>query len=271
MTPLTALIAVEWRRLWARPGARLGLFAAGMLGGLFVALTFALRQSGAVLNGDPIFADATAAWAVGWALWFRNAGLFPGWMALLAVAASAGDLETHVVRDDLMRPIRRRDAVLARFVALLGWSAATTAATLAVAAALGIPAFGLGVGWVGWVRAAALSLLGDALVAAFALAAGFATGRSLGALTALLTGALTCVGAAVLVFVGRLGVSAVGTGNPAFETVLNLAGTVLPQAAWAGWWGAEHAFDPIRGVAAVAWVALGLSAAAMALQRRQLT
>lgn len=271
MTPLSALIAVESRRLWARPGARLGLFAAAMLGGLFVALTFAMKTSGATLNGESIFADATALWAVGWVLWFRNAGLFPGWMALLAVSSSAGDLETHVIRDDLMRPIRRRDVVLARFVALLGWSAATTAATLAAAAVLGVPAFGLGVGALGWVRAAALSLLGDALVASFALAAGFATGRSLGALTALLSGALAFVGAAVAVFLGKLGATAMGTANPALETALNLAGTVLPQAAWAGWWGAEHALDPIRAVAALAWVAVGLSAAAVALQRRQLT
>jgi ABC-type transport system involved in multi-copper enzyme maturation permease subunit len=255
---LPAIVWAELRKLLSRPVARVALLvlvAVALLGPL--ALRFA-AESAVSVNGQDMGAtlDRSVANGLRWGLVVRGFFAAQFLIAMLGSVSLAGELQARTLRDDLVRSVARWQVLLAKWLALCGWSAASLLAHGVVASVVGLlalPATGetqlqhvaLGAGGM-W--------LAECSFAAVTLAVASLTRSVPGTLVALVLflvferfGTWAAWGLRSLMSLG-------GNEPPAAFAVLQFA----PSAAWSGWsellGGATPTWQP--WVALLGWTAL---------------
>lgn len=168
------LWSAETRKLLTRSSARLGLVLAMGIGVLGPMLLRFFSDTEFELNGAPtamatfLFPraehDATGGQFV--TLRLRNQLLFPLLLMWLTAASFAGEYRSGTLREDLLRPVRRGQVLLAKWGALLAWSGLSLTLAWVASAASGALLFGLEGQWLPLVSGYVASLACDAMLAA---------------------------------------------------------------------------------------------------------
>jgi hypothetical protein len=243
----------ETRKLFSRPSARAALVVAALLGaaGPFFMRFFA--GAGITVNGGDLALDVSAPNAVRWALVMRGFFVAQGFLALLAVASLAGELQAHTLREDLARDVSRRTVLLAKWGALATFAVAWLTVQWVVASLLGLalhPATG-GAEWgdvaLGYVAAFAA----DVSFAGMALAFAAVLRSPTAALLALVLGVVLEWFLGQVLWLAR----ELALANPemlgSLTTIVSLA-PYFPSAAWSVW---SDVANGAPGLAA-SWAAL---------------
>ncbi|MEQ1507560.1 MAG: ABC transporter permease [Myxococcota bacterium] len=140
---LPALIVAETRKLLSRPLARVGIVLSIGLGAAAPFLLWMAAHSGIQVNESDLGAsiDLSAPGALKAAMYLRNLLAAQIVLSVLAAASFAGELQTHTLREDLVRPVPRWAVLAAKWAALCGWSVVSIVGQVAVGTAVGA-AFG---------------------------------------------------------------------------------------------------------------------------------
>ncbi len=131
------LVIAEMRKLQSRFAARLGWVAMALLGFLPPAFMWLVGDASFEVNGQPQAIDLSAANGVRWALTVRNFYVAQALLLVLGAASVAGEYQQRTLREDLLRPVPRAGVLLAKWVALAGWSAVALAVQWVVAVLAG--------------------------------------------------------------------------------------------------------------------------------------
>ncbi len=243
----------ETRKLFSRPSARVALVLAALIGALGPLFMRFFGGAGITVNGGELALDLSAPNAVRWALVMRGFFVAEGFLALLAVATLAAELQAHTLREDLARDVGRRTVLLAKWAALSMFAAAWLAVQWTVACLLGLvlhPATG-GAEWTDVALGYLAALATDVSFAAMALAFAAVLRSPAAALLALLLGVVLERALGWVLWLGREFALA-NPELPAWLTALVSVGPYLPSAAWSVW---TDVANGLSGEAA-SWAAL---------------
>lgn len=255
MTGFGAVLWAELRKLLSRPIARVALIAMVALGVLGPGLLWLLAHSGIEWNGADLSTtlDACGANGLRWGLVLRNFLFAQIVLSVLASVSFAGELQSHTLREDLVRPVPRWVVLGAKWLALCAWSLVSLAAQAAVGAGVGLVALGV-TGQTEWGQvglAFGATWLAEASVALVALAVAATVRTVAGAFVILVTFLLFERFATWAAWALR-GLMSMGEGGaPAiFELI-----PFTPSSAWSGWselaLGTDPSWQP--WVALLAW------------------
>lgn len=234
--PSAALVVrAEIAKLFSRMSARVGLLVSLGLGALMPLMLLTLVHSGMSVNEIPAdqYFDATATRPLVWALHLRNFIVIRAFLVVLGAQSTAGELASHTLREDLLRPVPRSTVLIAKWLAVLAWDAASLAV---MALAAGVPSlllFGASGPWVGVGLALLVNLLCDAGVVALVLAIAVLT-RSV---VATVAGVIVALVLERFVGWGMAGASMMAglVGAPAWAVTLLEQHPLLPSAAFSVW------------------------------------
>lgn len=169
---IALLVQAEFQKLFSRTSARLGLVLSVVIGVLAPAM---LRSVGGGLevNGENLqsMLPYHGAGGVAWALELRNLHILQAALLVLAASSLAGELNARTLREDLVRPVRRDAVLLAKWLSLVLWDAASLGLTLVASAASGAALLGVEGDWLVPLPGYAASLAADAGLLALALLA----------------------------------------------------------------------------------------------------
>jgi ABC-type transport system involved in multi-copper enzyme maturation permease subunit len=177
---MTALLWAEIIKLHSRASARVGLVGTVILA-LIGPVAMAMRASMQVEGNMFMNPEFSAPNAVRWSLYVREFYVVHALLILLAVQSYAGELQARTLREDLVRPVRREQVLLAKWGALATWSFLSVLLQLALASAVAVvlhPATG-SVEWKGVLLGYGAAWIAEVGFAASALAVGVAS-RSVG-------------------------------------------------------------------------------------------
>jgi ABC-type transport system involved in multi-copper enzyme maturation permease subunit len=226
----------ETRKLLSRPAARFALVVAALLGAFG---PLALRFVGGVeisANGGDVAIDVSAANAVRWALVVRGFFVAQGFLALLATASLAGELQAHTLREDLARDVTRSAVLLAKWAALAVLAAAWLAVQWTVACVVGLllhPSTG-GAAWGDVALGYVAALAADVSFVAMALAFAAVLRSPAPALLALLLGVVLERTVGWILSLLR-GFAQAGPALPGWMEAILDASPLLPSSAWSVW------------------------------------
>ena len=165
------LVRAEWAVLLRRRSAHAVLALSGVLPLAVVAIFYALGADDATLqfNGKPVseIVDLTAANAATAALGVRNAVVMPVLFLLLAGQVMAGERSSHVLREQLVRPVDRGRVLWSKVAAVWGLGAIGLAMHAAVTLGLGAAVLDAGDGWLTVMAGHAASMVSDVALIVF--------------------------------------------------------------------------------------------------------
>jgi ABC-type transport system involved in multi-copper enzyme maturation permease subunit len=254
---MTALLFAETFKLHSRTSARVGLVGTVLLA-LIGPVALTMRASMQVEGNLFLNPEYSAANAVRWSLYVREFYVVHALLILLAVQSYAGELQARTLREDLVRPVRREQVLLAKWGALGIWSFLSVLLQLSIAAAAALllqPATG-DIAWKDVLLAHGAAWVAEVGFAAAALAVGVAS-RSVGGG---IIGMFLFVVLERIVGMGVWTVRYLVTSVPT-ETdvatpfrVIASTGPWFPSSGWSVWQ------DLVNGAPVTwqAWVALGL-------------
>ena len=261
-----AMVRAELRAVFTR-GAGYAVLGMGLVVGLLAVafLEFLKQRFGAddaattAQAGQMVkqFTQFTAGDAAGKALWARNFFILPMFLLLVTGGSLAGELSDHTLRELLVRPVPRWSVLLAKFLALLGLSAASLVASLLPSLLGGFVLF-QSAGPVGDVALGYLaSWLSDAGLIAIGLLASTLVRSAGGVVVSVILFLMADLAARGLLSV--LGMAGV--------TGLDQVKGLLPGAALAAWqgWSGDWAWQPFAGLGVL--IAVGFGGALLRLQR----
>ncbi len=266
---LLALWAAETRKLLSRLLGRVGLGVAvllGLLGPLYVRAIHGMQGE---VNGTPLaeLIDVSGAAGVQWSLTFRNLVVMRLFLVALVAVSVAGEYQARSLREDLLQPIPRWSALLARWAAQATWLAIGAALSWLTAMALGAVLFGTGGPWRDAAIAWAVTVLCDTGFAAVSIAVAVLVRSQVGTLIGMVLFLLgdQALGAALWLAenIGRM------AELPAAVEIAVQARPWLPSSAF-GAWHAWNGGDPWawQHFAALAlYTALGLGVAVIRFER----
>jgi len=226
----------ETRKLFSRPSAKVALVVAALIGAAGPGFLRFFGGAGITVNGGDLALDVSAPNAVRWALVMRGFFVAQGFLALLAIASLAGELQAHTLREDLARDVGRRTALLAKWAALAMLSAAWLAVQWTVGCLVGFavhPATG-SVAWGDVALGYGAAFATDVSFAAMALAFAAVLRSPAATLLALLLGiVLERFLGWILWFAREFALA--NPELPPLLTAIVSAGPYLPSAAWSVW------------------------------------
>jgi len=172
-----ALWSAETRKLLSRTSARLGLAIAVLLAVLGPLMLRFFSETNFDLNGNPtamatfLFprADIDASGAQFVTLRLRNNLVLPLFVMWLSASSMAGEFRSGTLREDLIRPVRRGQILIAKWAALVTWTGLSLALAWVVAAAVGALLFGVDGRWLDVACGYLVNLGCDAMLAAMTL------------------------------------------------------------------------------------------------------
>ena len=146
---LPDLWRAETVKLFSRLSARAGLVLAmliGIAGPLFMRLA---SGSQVTVNGQNVAETMDLSMVAGldWSLWFRNAYLMRVVIVLLVAGAIASELQSRSLREDLLRAVPRWKILVAKWLAVVAWIAASAATTWLACSLLGVVVLEWGGDW----------------------------------------------------------------------------------------------------------------------------
>jgi ABC-type transport system involved in multi-copper enzyme maturation permease subunit len=147
-----ALFQAEVTKLFSRSSARFGLGFAIVIG-IGVPLARALLRVAEVHfahqialddpgHPAPVLSDIDPAWISYATLYIRNFFLMRIVLIMMGALTFAGEFQARTLREDLLRPVPRAAVLLAKWLSLVTWIAATLVITFACSAAIGLIAWG---------------------------------------------------------------------------------------------------------------------------------
>jgi ABC-type transport system involved in multi-copper enzyme maturation permease subunit len=253
LNTLALVWIAETRKLLSRTAAKVGLLAAVAIGVLGPVSLELLSGGGITVNGGELELDVSAANAVRWALVLRGFFVAQGFLALLAAVSLAGEMQAHTLREDLVRPVARQVVLLAKWGALVVWSAVWLLVQGSVATGVGLLLHAAegGASWSDVALGYAAAWASDVSFAAVALACAAVLRSPTSALLALLLGVLLERFVAWVLW-AVAGVALGSAELPGWATAILHAAPYLPSAAWSVW------SDVASGAAspAASWVGL---------------
>lgn len=123
MMQITGVGWAEIRKLLSRPVARFGLVFSVLLGAFGPFVVLSLSNIPMRVGSEPVQVDYCVANGLDWALavrhWSWSAQLL---IVVLAAVSYAGELQSHTLREDLVRPVDRWLVLLAKWGSLSAWS-----------------------------------------------------------------------------------------------------------------------------------------------------
>ena len=165
------IVQAEWAVLLRRRSARAVLALSGLLPLAVVAIFRALDADDAAMqfNGKPVseIVDLTAANAATAALGVRNAVVMPVMFLLLSGQVMASERSSHVLREQLVRPVDRGRVLWSKVAAVWGLGAIGLGLHAAVAFGLGSVWLDLGDGWPPVLVGHAASMVSDFALVVF--------------------------------------------------------------------------------------------------------
>ncbi|MBA2321875.1 MAG: ABC transporter permease, partial [Deltaproteobacteria bacterium] len=201
-------------------------------------------------------------------LQLRNFFVLPSFVILLSAQSVAGELQARTLREELLRPVPRQAVLLAKWFALVTWSAASLGLGWVVDALGGMVLLGTSGPWAEVAAGYAAALLCDAGLAAVAMAVAVSVQGVAGAVVGtFLFLVLSIFAGWALYFIAWLaGIEAVRTsvGPSAWmlDTVVQLE-PWLPPAALAAWRGispeADWVWQSFAALAILTGIALGVA------------
>ncbi len=253
------LILAEMVVLFRRPTARAMLAVSAGLAFVVVFVLGGLQGSSVQFNGKPIpeimsFSGPDAGL---WALQLRHFFVMPLFLLTLAGQSVAGERSSHLMREQLVRPVSRHQMLLAKLISLWLFSVVALAVGGLVSVGLASPWLGVEGPWSQWMAGFGLSVLTDLGV----LALGFVLSSFFRSTAGVVIAGLMVLGVdwgvrLGLSALGFLGIkSAVGLNEFMLGTGLNLWSSVGPDWRWSSL------------VALGLWVAAMLSVARFRLNR----
>ena len=202
------LIRAELAVLKRRPTAIAMLWVAVILPAVVVFIFGMLEDSEAMLNGKPIrsiiqFSGPDAAQL---ALRARHFFVMPLFLLTLAGQSLAGERVTHVMREQLVRPVSRDQMFLAKFLSLWTLSALTLALGAGVSLIIATPWLGMDGPWGLFFASLGLSVLTDLGI----LAVGFFLSSMLRSTAAVVIAGLMVLGLDLAMRLGMAGLGFLG-------------------------------------------------------------
>jgi ABC-type transport system involved in multi-copper enzyme maturation permease subunit len=141
------IIEAEWAVLRRRSSAR-AMWAASAVIPLLVVLGYRSLMgdgdSGLQFNGQPIdqLISFSGPDAAQFSLRVRNFFIIPLFLFFLSGQTLAGERSTHVLREQLVRPVSRTHLLLSKVAVLWAWSAASILLNLSIALMIATPLLG---------------------------------------------------------------------------------------------------------------------------------
>lgn len=133
----------ETRKLLSRPLARFGLLFSAVLGAFGPLAVLLMANTPLELQGEAVKYDMCAANGLEWGLTVRHwSGSAQLLIAVLGALSYAGELQSHTLREDLVRPVERWVVLLAKWLSLSAWSLLALLAQGAVGGLLGLVLLG---------------------------------------------------------------------------------------------------------------------------------
>jgi ABC-type transport system involved in multi-copper enzyme maturation permease subunit len=213
-------------------------------------------ESGLQFNGQPIdqLISFSGPDAAQFSLRARNFFIIPLFLLFLSGQSLAGERSTHVLREQLVRPVSRTQVLLGKVAVLWAWSAISIVLNLLIALIIGTPLLGSDGPWLGIFLGHFATVFTDLGLIVFGmLLAAFA--RS--AATVVVVG---IIGLGVDWGV-RLGLSGLGFLGVESATVF---GAFMPGNGLNFWASIEGGWSPGAAVSLVVWTGVGT----LVLQRR---
>lgn len=160
---LPRLVEAETRRLLSRLSVRVALGAMAAIGValplLMLLITLTVKQD---VDGEVNRATFELSSALYSTLAVRNFFVFRAMLIAVVAVSVAGELGARTLREDLLRPVPRGRALMARWLALMIFVAAGLVLPATLALVLGVPMFGFGGDLRGVAELYGLTFLGDA-------------------------------------------------------------------------------------------------------------
>lgn len=143
------LVRGEVYKLFSRPLVRFALVLSVAIGLVVPWIGSGFLENATVggRSGSELAPTDAAAWAI-WALYVRNSYVMRLFVVLAGAAVLAGEFAERTLREDLLRPVSKLELVLAKWIGLSAFVAATLVLTAVAGAAAGA-LLGGGVGDVG--------------------------------------------------------------------------------------------------------------------------
>jgi ABC-type transport system involved in multi-copper enzyme maturation permease subunit len=259
---LGAIVLAEIRKLFSRTSARVGLVVAALIGfGLPILRAIvrmfeqwtvdALQESGGMGGPAPELADILATDIAFAALATRNFFLLRVLIIMVGALSVAAEYQTRALREDLLRPVPRWSVVLAKWLAIDTWIAASVLCTFVPAVLVSVVAWGVDGDWQALVLAHLATIASDAGFAALVVLVAIASRSVAGTIAGMVI--FYFLDLAMWMFLGL--VSSVPM-LPVPDLVKEWAPEVspfLPSAAFSVWWGAASSEWAWQG-----WLSLGI-------------
>jgi ABC-type transport system involved in multi-copper enzyme maturation permease subunit len=139
MNNLLPVMWAECRKLLSRPVARFGLLLSVLLGVFGPLAIVFISNVPMQMQGEAVSFDRSLPNGLEWALAIRHWSWATQLMlTVLAAVSFAGELQSHTLREDLVRPVDRWLVLLAKWASLSAWSLLSLLLQLAAASLVGL-------------------------------------------------------------------------------------------------------------------------------------
>lgn len=240
---LFLLWQAESLKLLSRAGTRAALVVSVGIGLFGPILLWWLGTSAMIVNGTPLSDSLTTTAPMGaqWALELRNFFVFRVFLIMIASLSLAGEYQARTLREDLLRPVTRRALLLAKWGALVAFTALAAGLTWLTASVVGLVLFGTSGAWgapaLGYLATFATDAGFAALILAIAVILRSVAGTIAGVLLFMVLDTFLGWGLTMLSWVAQL------AELPVALTVALQVRPWLPSAAFSAWVGATGRAD----------------------------